>query len=406
MTRIEDTAREVRRAEGCADPIRLRGRHERIDPATGELLARIFTAREPGGVLLVPCGDRRSAKCPSCAETYRADAFQLVASGLRGGKGVSASVASHPAVMVTLTAPSFGRVHTIRDRDGGCSCGDSHSADDEVLGTPIHPEAYRYDEQAAWNHLAPTLWKRTVQAVRRRFARELGVPRNRLRDVAQVRFVKACEFQRRGVVHFHVVIRVDGPGDPGTEPPTRCNAAMLEGIVRSAVREIELQPAELDFPIRWGREIEVIPLEGGEVGRAAGYIAKYATKATEGVAGGVLIPRLRTEREIAALRVPEHAKRLLLAAWRSGRTKGLERARRWAHQFGYAGHTLTKSRDYSVTFTVLRASRAAWRAGRSLHSWTSTITRGRLVYAGRGYTRPDAASVMGLALGMSAKGSP
>ncbi len=181
---------------------------------------------------------------------------------------------------------------------------------------------------------------------------------------------------------------------------------MLERIVRSAVREIELRPAELDFPIRWGRETEVVPLEAGEVGRAAGYIAKYATKATESVAGGVLIPRLRSEREIAALNVPQHAKRLVSAAWQAGRTKGLERAARWAHQFGYGGHTLTKSRDYSVTFTALRATRAAWQAGRSMGSWTSTITRGRLVYAGRGYTRPDAASLMELAPGMSARGSP
>lgn len=136
MTPVAAAVDEVRRANGCVDPIRLRGWHERIDPATGELLARVISARQHGGVLVVPCGDRRSAKCPACAETYRHDAFQLVVSGLRGGKGVPDAVAGHPAVMATLTAPSFGRVHTIRDRDGRCPCGDRHSPDDEVLGTP------------------------------------------------------------------------------------------------------------------------------------------------------------------------------------------------------------------------------------------------------------------------------
>jgi Replication initiator protein, pSAM2 len=406
MTALEDVAQELRRAGGCANPIRLRGWHERIDPATGELLTRVITARKPGGVLLVPCGDRRAAKCPSCAETYRADAFQLVACGLRGGKGVPESVAGHPAVMVTLTAPSFGRVHTVRDRDGGCACGDRHAPDDEALGTPIDPESYRYEEQAAWNHLAPTLWKRTTQAIRRRLARALGVPRDRLSEVARVRFVKASEFQRRGVVHFHVVIRVDGPGDPETGAPRRCTAGMVDDVVRSVVGEIELQQPELESPIRWGRETEIVQLEDGDVGRAAGYIAKYATKATEGVAGGVLIPRLRHESEVLAVRAPQHAKRLVVAAWRAGRMRGLARACRWAHQFGYGGHTLTKSRDYSVTFTALRVARAAWRAGRPSDSWTSTITRGRLAYAGRGYSRPDAASLGGTALAISARGSP
>jgi hypothetical protein len=406
MTALGEEAREVRRAEGCADPIRLRGWHERIDPVTGELLARVVTAGRAGGVLLVPCGDRRAAKCPACAEIYRSDAFQLVACGLRGGKGVPESVAEHPAVMLTLTAPSFGRVHTIRDRDGGCACGGAHTPDDERLGTPIDPATYHYDEQAAWNHLAPTLWKRTTQAIRRRLARELGVRRSRLNDIARVRFVKASEFQRRGVVHFHAVIRVDGQGDPGTEPPAHCDAAMLERVVRSTVEEVELQAAELNGRVRWGRETEIVRLDGSEIGRAAGYIAKYATKATEGVAGGVLIPRLRSEREVAALRAPEHAKQLVVAAWRVGRTESLRRARRWAHQFGYGGHTLTKSRDYSLTFTVLRAARVAWRAGRPSATWSSAITRGTLVYAGRGYTRPDAVSLVGTALAMNARGSP
>jgi hypothetical protein len=388
MTAI-DAAREVRRVEGCAYPIRLQGWRERIDPETGELLTRVVSARHPGGVLLVPCGDRRAAKCPSCAETYRADAFQLVASGLRGGKGVPELVSGHPAVMVTLTAPSFGRVHTIRDRDGGCTCGERHAAEDEILGSPVDPKTYQYDEQATWNHLSPTLWKRTAQAIRRRLARELGVPRDRLNELARVRFVKACEFQRRGVVHFHVVIRVDGPGDPGADPPRECTAAMLERVVRSAAREIEFQ-AEART-IRWGREIVVVPLDAAEVGRAAGYVAKYATKATETAAGGVLIPRVRSRREIRALRLPPHAKQLVVAAWRAGGVPGLERARRWAHQFGYGGHTVTKSSDYSVTFAALRAARAAWRAGRSVSAWTSAVVRGMLVYTGRGYLTPAAA---------------
>ena len=42
----------------------------------------------PDGVLYVPCGDRRASVCPPCAETYRADTYQLIRAGLAGGKGV------------------------------------------------------------------------------------------------------------------------------------------------------------------------------------------------------------------------------------------------------------------------------------------------------------------------------
>jgi hypothetical protein len=377
----------------CSHPIRLRGWHERIDGETGELLARIVTAREPGGVLLVACGDRRAGHCPSCAETYRYDAFHLVASGLRGGKGVPETVAVNPAVMVTFTAPSFGRVHTVRDRDGSCSCGARHAPDDDALGTPVDPATYRYLEQVVWNHLAPTLWKLTVQAVRRHLARELGVPRCRLRDVVRVRFVKVAEFQRRGVVHYHAVIRLDGPRSVGVQPPSRCTVALLVRAVRAA-RDVHVSlPEFVDLPIgrtvRWGGELEIVRLSAADVGRAAGYIAKYATKATETAAGGLLVPRMRSAREVETLDAPPHAKQLIEAAWRVGAAGGLEGARRWAHQFGYGGHTLTKSRDYSVTFGALRQARAEWREGRAANRPAEVIRRGRLAYAGRGHGIPD-----------------
>lgn len=367
----------------CSHPIRLRGWHERIDAGTGELLSRVVTAREPGGVLLVACGDRRAARCPSCAETYRHDAFQLVAAGVRGGKGVPDAVGEHPAVMVTLTAPSFGAVHTIRDRDGGCPCRGRHLAEDDVLGAPVDPDRYRYLEQATWNHLVPVLWKRTVQEIRRTLACELGIARNRLPDVVRVRFVKASEFQRRGVVHYHAVIRLDGPGDVGSEPPSSCTGELLERVVRCAVASVEVSLR--GDRICWGRQLEVVSLEQEDIGRAAGYIAKYATKATEVAADGLLLPRLRTARDVVNLEAPPHAKRLVEAAWLVGGEQGLRGARRWAHQFGFGGHTVTKSRDFSLTFAALRAARAAWRLGRPPDSWTLLVSRGRLTYAGRGH---------------------
>jgi hypothetical protein len=62
-------------------------------------------------VLFKACRTRRESRCPSCAATYRADAYQLLAAGLKGGKGVPETISGHPRLFVTLTAPNFGKVH-------------------------------------------------------------------------------------------------------------------------------------------------------------------------------------------------------------------------------------------------------------------------------------------------------
>jgi hypothetical protein len=98
----------------CAHPVRLEGAitHARINRHSGELVTahQVYSSdQEPSGLLLKPCGNRRASRCPACAEVYRADEYQLVRAGLAGGKGVPASVASHPRLFVTFTAPGFGR---------------------------------------------------------------------------------------------------------------------------------------------------------------------------------------------------------------------------------------------------------------------------------------------------------
>ena len=57
-------------------------------PARRHLGPRDGGARR-GRTCSSPCKDRRAAVCPSCSRLYQADAWQLVAAGIRGGKGVS-----------------------------------------------------------------------------------------------------------------------------------------------------------------------------------------------------------------------------------------------------------------------------------------------------------------------------
>src|SRR4051794_41405795 len=108
-------------AGGCVAPVRLRGESHVVSERTGRIISTRNTDDMPDGVIYKACGNRRAAVCPSCAETYQGDTYQLVLAGLAGGKGGPATVAQHPSAFVTFTAPTFGSVHgtrAIRTRDG------------------------------------------------------------------------------------------------------------------------------------------------------------------------------------------------------------------------------------------------------------------------------------------------
>ena len=189
MTILPLPAGGVRQAGGCTQPVLLRGRVDHIDGATGELLHRYSTVHEPGGVLPVACKTRRASRCLPCAEVYSADTYQLIRVGLSGGKGVPETVAGHPCVLTTLTAPSFGPVHLSREKDGHLqrcrprrrvqicphgrrlSCPDRHARDDPQLGEPLCPDCYDYTGSVLFNACAPELWRRFTITLRRTLAR-------------------------------------------------------------------------------------------------------------------------------------------------------------------------------------------------------------------------------------------
>jgi hypothetical protein len=377
-------AARARATGGCAQPIHLRGHVDYRDPATGQLLHRYTTAREPGGVLRVACKTRRASRCPSCAEVYRADTYQLIRAGLVGGKGVPDTVTQHPAAFITLTAPSFGSVHTRRvdaagsalpchpRRDAGesphgrsLSCTAHHRADDPRLGHPLCPDCYDYTAAVLFNAKAPELWRRFTLALRRCVAKSAGLPVSRLREHVVVSFAKVAEYQRRGAVHFHAVIRFDGPDGPTSQPPSWATYEMLAAAVDQAARAISVVTRRAlgleRRTLRWGRQIDIRPIStaAGELTdqAVAGYIAKYATKAAECV--GTLDRRLRPTDNPEDLPVSEHARRLIAECFRLGAIGELRdlRLAEWAHMLGFRGHFSTKSRRYSTTLGALRAAR-------------------------------------------------
>jgi hypothetical protein len=367
---------QVRTAGYCQHPVRLAGGVDHVDEVTGEARSVFDTELEPDRVLLKACGTRRAARCAPCAQVYRADAFQLLKAGLSGGKDVPESVASHPKLFVTFTAPSLGPVHSLRTRRGRVQvcrparpaarcphgqparCGLRHLPGDPLVGTPICGDCYDYRRAVVWNALAPELWRRTTIYLRRTLARVAGLTAAECNRLLSPACAKVAEYQARGAIHLHAVIRLDAAPpaeDPGrvAVPPAWADTELLAEAIRQAAAEVAVACPLGGLPLRWGEQLDLHPIRDtrGELTAAtvAGYVAKYATKATEGF-GAVLDRPIRGLADLNRLdvQVPIHVAKLARAAWALGGRPELAGLglRRWAHMLGFGA---TSSRRAAAT---------------------------------------------------------
>jgi hypothetical protein len=417
----------------CVHPVRLRGQVEHADAATGEVRAVYSTDREPDATLLKACGNRRASVCPSCSATYQADSFQLLAAGLRGGKGIPETVSGHPRLFVTFTAPSFGQVHTRKAqgrlvhpchpyRQGQrcphgrrAGCWQRHDADDPRLGEPLCPLCYQAGAQVLWNALAGKLWSRTTIYLYRALAQLVGLSEGELRRLVRISFAKVAEYQKRGAVHFHAIIRLDAATDCGcpacvAPPPAGFTADVLEQAVRQVVATVSVPCPVVDedqgvtLSARWGEQLDVrhVSADDGDdqelsAERVAGYVAKYATKATEAL--GVTLDHRIGEADLEELDVPVHVAELVRACFELAARPSLVGLRlgKWAHMLGFGGHFASKSRRYSTTLGALRRARVAYAIRRRrgdtlpLDAWgqpedeQDVIVVASWQYLGRGY---------------------
>jgi hypothetical protein len=397
-----DWLTDAGRIGGCTQPVRLIGEVLTIG-AGGQVLDRFHTDALPDRVLYKPCGTRRASLCPACAEVYRWDTYQLIKAGLAGGKGVPTTVAGHPAVFATLTAPSFGVVHhRVTNRSGTVKpcrprrdkptcphgralwCNHLHHEHDRRVGQPLCLDCYDHTHQAVWNYACPQLWDRTITRLRRLIRIQLGPT---LAARVRVRYAKVAEVQARGVIHLHALIRVDGYDPDAILPPPTLRVDDLElptldgdalaTLIRQSATSIGLRtPAHVDesdgWPIVWGQQLDTTVIRTGLPGdqlterHVAGYLAKYATKTTE--AAGAVIRRLTPNTIDTWANQHTHIGRLIDACWHIGRPdphlhpdqqgdRPYRRIRTWAHMLGFRGHFATKSRRYSTTMSALRAAR-------------------------------------------------
>jgi hypothetical protein len=368
---------QIRATGGCSRPIYLAGSTTTYDRSTGRVVRSYSTFGEPGGRLAVRCRNRRASVCPSCSWEYQGDTFHLVRAGLVGGKGIPETVRDRPRLFLTLTAPSFGPVHREgechAERAGFCHharprrCTAVHPADDPAVGQPVCADCYDYTGHVLWNAHAPALWKAFRDNLYHHLAARVGAGRSEIRRLVRVSAAKVAEYQKRGAIHFHEVLRLDGPDGPDSPPPQWASAELLAECARTAAAAVAL-PAPVSAAygerrLRFGEQLEVHAIgngDGSPLGdeQVAAYVAKYTSKSVE--AAGAVDRRITSGDDIPHLHVTDHVRALIGTAWRLGGLPELEhlRLRMWAHMLGYRGHCLTKTRAYSTTYGALRAARA------------------------------------------------
>jgi hypothetical protein len=133
---------------------------------------------------------------------------------------------------------------------------EKHTREDDRLGEPLCPYCYDYAGAVLSNACAPELWRRFTITLRRALARQAGLTGQALAAQLRVSYAKVAEYQRRGVVHFHAIIRLDGPAGPADAPPAWVTVALLTTAIDQAARAVSVTtPAAPGFPARtlaWG----------------------------------------------------------------------------------------------------------------------------------------------------------
>jgi hypothetical protein len=222
-------------------------------------------------------------------------------------------------------------------------------------------------------------------------------------DTPELSYAKVAEFQRRGLIHFHAIFRLDGVDPVHPERTVPPHPAITAELLADLIGQVAAKAwfATVSHPMKpngwditWGDQVDprVVKLTGGgqisDVA-VASYLAKYATKSTEPV--GVPPGRITADNAHVYATSSTHQGRLIRACLRVGGHghEDFKALRRWAHMLGYRGHFATKSRRYSTTMRALRAARRDWHRRQQpqahLYRDQTVITETELEWAGRGW---------------------
>lgn len=209
---------------------------------------------ETGELVNVRCGTRSEKKCPGCAWIYKKDTAKILRSGLLDDGACR-------YFFLTLTAPSFGATHNVpkRGERKKCRCGAWHDAEKDIdlRGVPLDCNQYDYSGQAYFNYQIGKLWNTTLTLLRKKFP-----------DLC---FAKVYEWQQRGALHVHVILRIPAADFSG------------DGDAASLLRECA-SSATYGGWMYWGSQNDCREIRGGASSdKVIGYLKKAVSYVTKDV---------------------------------------------------------------------------------------------------------------------------
>lgn len=304
----------------------------------------------------VGCGTRLRSVCEACSDLYVGDAREVIRSGTTGGEALT---------FLTFTPPgaeTFGRVHSgpVKARRRRCGCRAWHPAHEVRIGTPLDPKSYDYGAAARFNARAGRLFAVALQKLRRLTGLDLP-------------YVRVVEFQKRGLVHFHALVR-------GAVSQEMLALAVRGGTNPRSGRHIA---AARSGGFTFGPQCDARAVD--DVRRASAYVRKLVAYATK--AAGEDLPNgsahARSMADAAAWSVPcsdnhpTHCDDCRCGeAWRPDRRRGSCRRHVAARRgWGFRGHVFAASGAWGTRFAVLRAARQEWAAGQSVRTGWVTVPR-------------------------------
>ena len=188
----------------------------------------------------VRCGSGSPKKCGPCAALKAGDLAAIVRSGMMDEAGSGDSRRGALLCLVTFTAPGVAVLPWDKSRCGhadGVRCSGEFGCVVEAAAAQV------------WHRALAKQWSYFRQFVRR------SLPG------CDVQYYRTYEDQRRGVLHVHAVTRLSGV----------CSLKRWEAVCRRYA-------AKHGF----GPQVDVSPVRSTDlraIARAAGYVAKYVTKA-------------------------------------------------------------------------------------------------------------------------------
>lgn len=243
------------------------------------------------------CWSNDAATCRACSELNSMYMKKVIAGGLQS--------TDSQFFLLTLTAPSFGKTHSVPHDESAelrvCGCGMVHEFEDALTGVPLDLSRYGYRDAVEWNHYSSQLFAVSMKRLSR--------------SLSGVEWIAIREFQMRGSLHLHVVVRT---------PKALDSTVVYE--------ELKKLSSTRSGKFGWGRRADVRAIQRDSHEATVRYLAKAVTYTVKAL--GKSEDGLSDEQR-------DFFSRLDAASVR------LKYSNRAVRGFGYGGNTFSKSSDWS-----------------------------------------------------------